>query len=634
MVVLTCTAKAQTVPSTQPYGKVDKADLELKACDFEKDANAEVLFDKAEVVPEGVGRQTVLTMQRHIRMKIFNDFGKNFANIRIEYFSYLDGVVVNDLKAQTISLNNDKVEITPLDKKLVYIEKVDKLYSALVFSFPNVKPGSVLEYKYRVASQSFPTWYFQNYVPTRYSEIQISIPSFVNFKSMPHTKQQYIKSVGEGNDAYQVRAMANIHSMPNEPYMGSRNDNLQRIEYLGINTNVGTWPKIGEQLMKYNDFGYDLDRNLADEATIINKAKSLGSEDDKIAYIFDVVKNSMKWDKILRFYTIDGTVKAWDKKVGNSAEINMILYHLLKKAGIKAYPLVVCTKHNGKINPANANMFLFNNTVVSVPIDSTKNYILDASNKFNLFNTIPADILNSFGLNIDPANTLKLDAYGVPTAYKMVFISNEDPATRSVSLNAEIKPGGKIEGSAEITSYGYNKTNAMQLYNDEGEEKYLDTLRNNDNNLKISSFKRENMDTDSLPLSQKFNFNLELSGSDENYIYFNTGLFNLMGKNPFFSDERFSDIDFGYRDNCSIYSVYKMPAGYKADALPKTVTIVMPDQSIIFKRTVAEDSGTILVKYVLNHRKTIYFKEDYPDIYGFYKKMYELLNEQIVLKKL
>ncbi len=44
------TADAQTAaPVTQPYGKIDQADLELKACDFEKDANAEVLFNKAIV---------------------------------------------------------------------------------------------------------------------------------------------------------------------------------------------------------------------------------------------------------------------------------------------------------------------------------------------------------------------------------------------------------------------------------------------------------------------------------------------------------------------------------------------------------------------------------------------------------
>ena len=145
----------------------------------------------------------------------------------------------------------------------------------------------------------------------------------------------------------------------------------------------------------------------------------------------------------------------------------------------------------------------------------------------------------------------------------------------------------------------------------------------------------ENAMIDSLPLSQKFNFNLDLSASDASYIYFNTNALNLLGKNPFYSDERFSDIDFGYRDNYAVYGVYKLPAGYKVDALPKTISIVMPDQSMIFKRTVAQDNdnGTILVKYVLNHRKTLYFREDYGDIRSFYNKMYDLLNEQIVLKK-
>jgi hypothetical protein len=638
-------ADAQEVPTTEPYGKVNQADLEMKGCDFERDANAEILFDKASVVGEGIGRRTTLPMERHVRIKIFNEFGKNMANVRIIYYSYLEGVVISDLKAETINLVDGKQEITPLDKKSVYTETIDKLHSALVFAFPNVKPGSVIEYKYRVTSGAFPTWYFQNYIPTRYSEIDLNIPGTintstnpdrntplgVNFKSIPHVKQPYAKSVGETTDNYQIRAMSNIHSMPNEPYTGSRDNNLQRIEYIGINTYVSTWPKIGDILMKSNDFGYDLDRGLNNESEIIKKAKSLTFNDEKIAYIFDEVKNSMKWDKSLVFYTVDGTVKAWDKKLGNSAEINMIVYHLLKKAGIKAYPLVVCTKNNGKINPSDPTIYLFNNTVVYVPVDSTKTYVLDASNKFNLYNTVPANVLNSFGLSIDPRNDLSLDPGNKD--FKMVFISNDEPAMQSVSLNAEIKSNGKMEGSTEITSYSYNKIKALRLYDTVGEEKYLDTLRLKDNNLKIFSFKLENAQVDSLPLSQKFNFSLDLSGSDGNYIYFNTNLFNSMGKNPLLNDERYSDIDFGYFDNHAVYGVYKIPAGYKTDALPKSISIVTPDQSIIFKRTIAEDDGTILVKYVLNHKKTIYFRENYPELHEFYKKMYELLNEQIVLKK-
>jgi len=59
----------------------------------------------------------------------------------------------------------------------------------------------------------------------------------------------------------------------------------------------------------------------------------------------------------------------------------------------------------------------------------------------------------------------------------------------------------------------------------------------------------------------------------------------------------------------------------------------MPDQSIVFKRIIAEDNGTVAVRYTIDHRKTIYLPEEYRDIHDFYKKMYELLNEQIVLKK-
>ena len=118
-IALVSAANAQTSgPAVQPYGTVDQADLEMKDCDFEKGANGMVLFDKANAVPESSGRYLILSMERHIRLKIFNDFGKNLGNVRIEYFSdYLNGSIVSGLQAETINLNNGKIEVTPLDKK-------------------------------------------------------------------------------------------------------------------------------------------------------------------------------------------------------------------------------------------------------------------------------------------------------------------------------------------------------------------------------------------------------------------------------------------------------------------------------------------------------------------------------------
>jgi hypothetical protein len=140
--------KAQTqatTPSTQPFGKIDKADLEMTSCDFEKDANAEVLFDKGTIVPQmdlnRESRTPTLIMERHTRIKVFNKFGVNEGNIRIVYTSYAQTIVIADLQAETINLNNGKIEITQVDKKGIYTETVDKIRSALVFALPNISTG-------------------------------------------------------------------------------------------------------------------------------------------------------------------------------------------------------------------------------------------------------------------------------------------------------------------------------------------------------------------------------------------------------------------------------------------------------------------------------------------------------------
>lgn len=141
------------------------------------------------------------------------------------------------------------------------------------------------------------------------------------------------------------------------------------------------------------------------------------------------------------------------------------------------------------------------------------------------------------------------------------------------------------------------------------------------------------MEVDSLPLMQNIEFSLDLAGSDENYIYLNPNMFTSLKKNLFLSEKRMTDVDFRYLRNYTVNGMYKIPAGYKVDALPKSVTIVMPDKGVSFKRLVAEQDGSIVVRYAISYNRTQYSKEDYPDFHEFFKQMHEMLNEQIILKK-
>lgn len=641
------TAHAQKfVSDAQSFGKIDKADLELKSCDFEKDANAMVLFDKGDLYYDD---NLNIVIEHHKRIKIFNDNGKKSADVRLEYYGGNRYEYITGLQGQIYNLVDGKVEVTKLEKKQIFTENVDKYRMAMVFSFPNVKPGSVIEFKYTQtinSDSSIPNWYFQDDIPVKYSELQTTIPEWFYFTIQQRAFHPYAKrnkltksrSFGGGANALlftenmEQYVMANVESIAREPFMTSRVDNLQSLYFQLTHFNPpagfsktysNSWAKVGGRLAEDEDFGGQLKRKLTGEAAIIDKAKTFKTDEQKIAYVFNEVKNTMKWNNSDDWYTDEGIVKAWDKKIGNSTEVNLILYRLLKQSGVNAYPMVVSTRSHGKVNPVYSFLYQFNRGVVYVPVDSAKRYVLDATSKYNTYFDIPAEVVGSYGLYIDKDNK----------KFDLISLQRTAPVRKVLMLNAQILPEGKMDGTAMINSFSYHRAAGIENYKTNGEKKYIEYLRDNDNTLSITSLKLDNMDVDSLPLLHNIAFKQELTGSDKDYIYFSSNIFTSMHSNPFLSENRITDIDFGHLNSYNLTGIFKLPAGYKLEALPKSVSLQMPDQSISCRRIVAEENGTLMIRYLINYNKSLFFKDDYPPIHDFYKKMYELLNEKVVLKK-
>ena len=76
-VALSIFCSAQKAEKTPEFGKIDKNELLLKECDFDKSAEAMVLFDVAEVYcsfyPNSIGDPVSSEVVRHVRIKILND---------------------------------------------------------------------------------------------------------------------------------------------------------------------------------------------------------------------------------------------------------------------------------------------------------------------------------------------------------------------------------------------------------------------------------------------------------------------------------------------------------------------------------------------------------------------------------
>lgn len=619
-------AKAQV----RGFGNIDTADLRLTTCDFEKDANAMVLFDRAKVNFSYMG---TLAMERHKRIKILNDKGKEQGNIRIEYDNVYGAEHIYKVEAQTINLENNKIVITKIDPKLFYFQHTDNRKDELVFSFPNVKAGSVIEFRYgfmRNIAANFPAWYFQSDIPVRYSEFDAYFDPRLKFTAATKFSKPFAKDT-TAPDGH-IWVVKDIASAKAESFMRAKNDALQSIS-LSLNEVQGidgktfrlndSWDATGRKLANEKDYYKQLDQRLSDEDDLIKQASALSTNDQKIAFLYNKVKSIMSWNGYEHWASKDGIKSAWKKRSGNSAEVNAIVYHLLKKSGVKAYPMLVSTRENGLLRPDFVDIFQINSLVTYVPVDSSKYYVLDATSKFETYNQVPFNLLNSYGLCLDKEKD----------KYDMIFLKTNEPSKEVIIMTGAIGADAKMHGSSEIISNGYNRTVKLEILKSIEGKKYEEFLTEHDNNLKLTNLKSENVEVDTLPLKQSFDFTYELNNTD-NYLLFSPNIFTTLHINPFLGENRISEIDFGYTNSHVIIATYKMPPGYKMESLPKDTNMIIADKSIRFKRILTEESGIIQLKYEITINRTRFLTSEYPDLHEFYKKMYDLLNEQIVLKKI
>jgi hypothetical protein len=607
------------------FGVVDTADLKMTSCDFEKDANAEVLFDKAVVTY----KYSSIIMERHRRIKIFNEKGKEQADFRVEFLGVHKDEDIADLQAETVNLESGQIVYIPVDSKSIYTEIVDKDTKAITFSFPNVKAGSVIEVKYKKITPypyNYPDWYFQASIPTRYSEFDASFIDEYHLLLETKIYQPAFKdtsmAVSHPRGTRRIWVMHNVNSYKEEPYMDYPDDYEESV-LVKDNYYRLSWNKIGDGMLGDPDFGEQLKKNLSGEDQLISNANKLKTDKEKIAYLFDTVRNAMTWNKKDRWYCVDGVRRAWERKTGNSTEINLALYNLLVAANVNTFLLVVRTRSSGRLDELYPTWYSLNKVVLYAQVDASTFYVLDASDKLNSYDNVPADLAG-------------LKAFQIATEANIYSLINVPSGINYVSsvTTGEITPDGKLKGNIQIRNWGYAKKDFREEYDELGDKKLTEKLERDNNGLKISSLKVEVPQNDTIPIGSIIDFNYALTEPDGDYLYFTPPVLNGLNHNPFLSDTRISNIDFGGFTLLAFKGRYKMPAGYKIDALPKSINMEMPDKGIIFKRVLAEQDGYIIANYLVDYERIVYKKDDYPSIRDFYKKMYEFFNEPIVLKKL
>lgn len=627
------------------FGTIDKGDLLLKKCDFDPDAAAFRLIDYGNISYQYDAAGFKLVEVYRERIKILKDQGLDEANVKLRYVNRDQLERINKISAVTYNLDDaGNVVTTKVEKSAIYEKQIDKNMAEISFSFPNVKVGSVIEYTFTESNRDIadlPDWYFQGEYPIRISEYTIEIPSIFRFFSQALVYQNMETSQQDLNETIPLAGgvanftalektfiLRNTHSVNEEPFCGAIKDYMQRVEFQlnqivyssgEVENVMSTWPKLTKDLLESEDYGHQFRKRLSGTSQLEDSVDHMKSEYDKMAAIYSFVQKNMNWNEDEELYSQKGIKDAWDKKSGSNSEINMILLDLLRDADLKAYPILVSTRDHGAVNTLYPLLEQFNNTMVMVEI-SGKRYILDASDKYNPANLIPYDVLNNPAYVVDEAHGgwIQLD-------------DESHKYQNSVYIFGEITPDGILRGNTEVTSSGYSKNPRVKKWLEDKSD-FGDYFTKTYTGLKIDSLEVDEATTDTLPMIQKMNFTMPVNASGD-YEYFPLNLFQGLEKNPFIADQRYTDIDFGYKQSYMITGKIYIPDGYAFETLPKNIKMIIPDTSIMMTRLMQADDNSLDFMISVNFLKPSYSVNDYAMVKQFYKKLFDALNEQVVIHK-
>jgi hypothetical protein len=660
--------KAQTFE----LGEVSIPELQEKVHPKDSSAVAAILFKKGETRIEYFDNEgfVMLTVVK-TRIKVYKKEGYNWANQKVNYYVGTNSKeTVSFSDAFTYNLDDEKIEKTKLKSDGEFIEKINKYWSQKKITMPNVKEGSVMEFEYQIRypltdspiSELFREWYFQTSIPVNYSEFKTYIPEYFFYnlnqkgfifpkvtkeikpKSIVLSNRQNTVSIGSfggefSNLAYHkidyfetiTTYMAeNLPAMKEEEFVNNLDNYTSSISHeLSMikipNTSEKTfstdWQTVTKKIYDYEDFGPELNKTGYFEQDINALIKATKTQGELIVAIFNFVKSNVKWNYVYGYLCNDGVKTAYKNRTGNVAEINLMLISMLRFAGINANPVLVSTKSNGIAFFPKTSAFNYVIAAVETPEGLI---LLDATEKYAEPNILPLRDLNWVG------RLIRKDGTSTEVNLMPKTLSKE-----ATNMNFVLKNDGSVIGKIRKQ---FTDQEALEFRNENlvtNQDSYVEKLENENDNIEISDYIRENDLDSSKPIVESYSFkdtkNVEIINDK---MYISPLLFMTTKENPFKQEVREYPVDFGYPllNKCSIS--IEIPAGYSVESMPASVNIGTGEGTGSFKFIIANTGNLIQLASTTTINSAIVSPDFYPILKGFFQQMIDKQNEKIILTKI
>lgn len=618
------------------FGQVPLEALTSQYYDRDSTASAVILSDIGKSYFEYTDQFRIRHV-RHVRIKIYNKQGLDWANVAVPYYTkdIRDIEIIKDIEAATYNIKDGVIVKKELDKRSVYDNKISNKWSEKVFALPDVKEGSVIEYRYTVVSPflfNLRDWQFQYEIPVKWTEYEVKIPAFYEyqmlyqgFQAMEINESEVLRGKEKlgGYDYQTVRCKWALKDVPSfqdenfitteDDYIAKMNFQLSKVNYPGqlVKEYMTTWPKLIQDFLQLSDFGKNLKKKDGEE-TVAMLTKNLSSDMEKVHAIYRYVNSSLAWNGKNSIYPSKSPKKVLEDKNGNCTDINIILTNMLNMAGIKAKPVLLSTRDHGHINTKFPMIDDFNYSLVYVKIEE-KEYLLDATDQDLPLGMIPVQCINDYGLVMDTAQE------------KWLLLYNNNDYNIATSVACQYNPEEE-KFVAQVSSIYRGYAAYMQR------KDFKDDSETFSNDLKHHNVDIIGLDSIDQPLKVYFEVPYDIESLGEN-IYLSADIFGHFHEHPFKSPQRNFPIDYGYHRTYRYTFNLIIPQGYKVEEFPTPETIALEDNSVLFMfQTQASDLNVQLLG-IVKISKPIIEAKHYEQLREIYNTILSKYSQKIVLKK-
>ncbi|WP_447951616.1 DUF3857 domain-containing protein [Chryseobacterium koreense] len=385
------------------WGKLSPEEIALTEVSYEPTANAVKLSEVGKLKITDYGYE----LEEYGRTKILAPSGFSKAERKWSFMAKRlnDNVVLKG--AQTINIVDGKEVISPVEKKDIIVNNVNGI-KEIAIAFPNVRVGSVIEYKVLISRPydlAASPWRFQNEIPTLSSKLSLELATRFAYRVILNGAKLTKKYSGKKN----VRnwELFNLPSSQVFTHVYNPEDFREKLffqftaekqfhgTYYSENSWSGFKKVVNADLLKTTknvDFG-----------AIAMKIPTGATKLETLKNTLEYLRQNFEWNRYVSFHTGNMQDDFLRTKKGNSADFNILLQGILNRKGIRSELVINSLRSTGQIitaYPILSRLQTLNNIV---DMDNGEKLLIDGATSepknlkypsLNFFNNIVLELEN------------------------------------------------------------------------------------------------------------------------------------------------------------------------------------------------------------------------------------------------